>query len=236
MELDCQKALDLINEYIDGELGADDADFVRSHIAKCPECKKAYDKLKELELLIADSTEEAPPSLYDRVMDEVRTEKSVIKKPIAIRKWGLVAVAAVICLSILSTPTLLMLVTGGAKEECADNAVLDVMEDASIQKVPSSMASPAEKADENLYCCTEQDLPDALPEIAEILVDSGEYTAYMKNGEKTTLTIDTENMIAYIGNTKYALKIGNSYCLTHGFEKLCFSLNIGDTISFTETD
>ena len=237
MELNCKKALDLLNEYIDGELGANDTEFVRSHIEKCPECKKSYEELKELENILASSAETAPSALYDRVMDEVRAEKSAVKKPFIIRKWSMVAVAAVICLSILSTPTILMLATGGAKEECADNAIADVMEGFD-QKAPTASGMLADKAeaDDNQYCCTEQVSVDTAPEHAEILVDSGEYTAYLKDGKEITLTIDTENMIAYIGETKYALKINDNYCLTNGLERLCFTLRTGDTIRFIETD
>ena len=234
---DCEKALDLINEYIDGELVANDTEFVRSHIEKCPECRRVYEELKEIKNLLESNAEEAPTELYDRVMDEVRVEKNATRrKNHVMRKWSFAAVAAVICLSVLSTPTILMLVTEGAKSECEDNAIFDAVENAPAEEAPTNSGGLGEKADDNQYCCTEEAYFDADNVVASILVDSGEYTAYLKSGEKITITLDTENMVAYIGEKKYTLKISDVYCLTRGFEKLCFTLKTGDTVSLVQTD
>ena len=235
MELDCKKVLDLINEYIDGELDAADTEFVRSHIEKCPECKKVFDELKELEKLLTKSAETAPDALYDRVMDEVREDASTTKrKNNLMRKWGLVAVAAVICISVISTPTILMLATGGAKAECADNAVADVMDNFG-QKNPTSAGTPTEKADGDQFFCTEE-VFDSADEAEIEPIDSGIYAAYLINGEKITITVDTENKIAILGETKYRLTIGDTYCLTNDTDRLCFRLNTSGETYFTQVD
>ena len=44
----CEKILDLLNQYADGELGESDAQLVSAHLEVCPSCKKAYEELLEM--------------------------------------------------------------------------------------------------------------------------------------------------------------------------------------------
>ena len=56
----CEKVLDLLNQYADGELNESDALLVRAHLEICPSCKKAYEELLEIEKLFEEAKEEAP--------------------------------------------------------------------------------------------------------------------------------------------------------------------------------
>ncbi len=246
---DCEKTLDLINEYIDGELGAEDARFVRLHIENCPECKKAFEELKEIKNLFESSAEEAPETLYDRVMDEVRAEKPTVRNFGAIRKWGTVAIAAAICLCILSTPTLLMIMNGGAKAEAEDNGFISDLF-YSDAELPNSSAdrAPTEAATGGKYDVIENaeaedrvdDIIDAIekvesfPETLPAAIDSSEYTAHMLDGSIKRLILDTENLTAKLDGKEYNLTVsGLKYTLKSG-EEITFEFNCGDFAYFRQ--
>ena len=246
---DCEKALDLINEYIDGELGAEDARFVRLHIENCSECKKAFEELNEIKNFFESSAEEAPEVLYERVMDEVRAEKPTVRKLGAMRKWGTVAIAAAICLCILSTPTLLMIMNGGAKAEAEDNGFMsDLLY--SDAELPNSSAdrAPTEAVTDGKYDVVENagaeervddiidtiEKPESFPETLFVTVDSGEYTAHMLDGSTKKLILDTEKLTAKLDGKEYTLTVsGLKYTIKNG-DELTFELRNGDFAYFSQ--
>ena len=229
---DCEKVLELLNEYFDGELDENSAKFVRSHIEACESCRAAFDQLKRLGEIFEEEKQSVPDELYDRIMDEVRREKPTVRKSFIMRKWGIVAVAAVICLSVLSTPTLIMLISGGTRAEASDSALKADMEmsnqivesfaDKSQISKPENgsplysdsaggaIEAPTEEAENSVEC-------DDCNGILRVTVDSGTYTAYMLDGSKTQLAVNTENNTARLGNTDYLLEFsGELYVIKNG--------------------
>ena len=46
--MECEKALELISLYIDGELNKEEQEEIIKHMEQCESCKKEYDSLKEM--------------------------------------------------------------------------------------------------------------------------------------------------------------------------------------------
>ena len=235
-EKDCEKALDLLNEYIDGELCASDAEFVRSHTESCPKCRKALEELEKIKDLFSENLEEAPSELHDRVMEQVRAEKADSRKKIIfMRKFSIIAVAAVICLSVLASPMLIMLASGGAK---AEDGALDFLEDA---LAPNLSGKDDVKNDYPQSCDKEESfIKDSVDSDAEneiLLVDSGAYTAIMLDGSERVLKLDTSNLVALFDTEEYALEVkGFTYTLTNKDGVLKFTLITENTAYFKQID
>ena len=105
----CDRVLTLLNEYIDGELNADDAEFVRAHIEDCADCKKAYLELLEIEKLFDEASKEVPDGFLDSVMAKISDEKKKTVKtkkvtPHFAFKFGGVALAAAVMLTVIASP------------------------------------------------------------------------------------------------------------------------------------
>ena len=101
----CDKALELISSYLDGDITPSDREFLMSHIASCPSCAEIFNILTGAEKVISHM-EEPPQSLVSSVMDEVRkveSEKKVVpikrRKKVSLRYMTLAA-SAVLALSL----------------------------------------------------------------------------------------------------------------------------------------
>ena len=257
---DCEKVLDMLNEYIDGELDANNAALVRSHIENCPECREALEALKKIEQLLDESTEEAPEALCDRVMERVRAEKTASRKKIVfMRRLGIIAAAAVICLAVIASPMLIMVATGGAKAEanCIDDAQkapaledaltgngamrddhYSVIENASSDNSKTDILDAIKDLIDNGKAETE-----AATEAEPLLVDSGEYRAIMLDGSEVLLYIDTNAYKAKIGNVEYALKTdykstssGVTYILASENELIYFEVASHGSVIFEQIE
>ena len=202
---DCEKVLDMLNEYIDGELDANNAALVRSHIENCPECREALEALKKIEQLLDESTEEAPEALCDRVMERVRAEKTASRKKIVfMRRLGIIAAAAVICLAVIASPMLIMVATGGAKAEadCLDAERAPMLEDmltgngAAMDDHYSVIENASADNDNSDIFDVIKDLIDngkaeteAATEAEPLLVDSGEYRGILLDGSEKRVAL-----------------------------------------------
>ena len=235
-EKDCEKVLDLLNEYIDGELGANDAEFVRSHTETCSECHRALEELKKTKDLFDEGLEEAPTEICDRVMGQVKSEKTNSRKKIAfIRKFSIIAVAAVICLSVLASPMLIFLATGGAK---AEDGIFDLLEDSLAPNlsgkddVRNDYPQSADQDNSPTGDSTESEADGSAS-----LIDSGAYTAIMLDGSECLLKLDTNNLVAMFDGVEYKLEInGFTYTLTNKDKVLDFTLVTEKTAYFKQID
>jgi mycothiol system anti-sigma-R factor len=69
----CIETIELLYEYLDGELAEHHRVVIRRHLDDCPPCVDAFDFEASLRALIARRCQESPPpSLRDRVMDALR--------------------------------------------------------------------------------------------------------------------------------------------------------------------
>ena len=207
----CEKILDLLNQYADGELGESDAQLVSAHLEVCPSCKKAYEELLEIEKLFGEATEEAPKELCEGVMAKIKAEPTAyLKRKKIMKAITGVAVAAAISLTVLSSPAIILVLSGGARAEAADNAI-------------AMSPADAEERLENFYsqaddCGAKFDavLDEAIPE-TEITSAFGErYTVYMSDGSKL-FVVFTDDAVILDGKkfryetdeNKYILKDGD---------------------------
>jgi|GEM_PF-5808815 len=98
---DCEKCIEKMGVYIDGELeAAETADF-ESHVAQCSECAGMLETMKILMLETSALMEEPPNSLHAGIMAEIHKEKDV-SPPRKRFKYPFTLIAAVAALVILA--------------------------------------------------------------------------------------------------------------------------------------
>ena len=62
--MNCNTAFKLLDDYIDGELGQNDAETLKTHLEKCPECQQEYQQLVDLTDLLKKSPTNQPDQKY----------------------------------------------------------------------------------------------------------------------------------------------------------------------------
>ena len=210
----CEKVLDLLNQYADGELNESDALLVRAHLEICPSCKKAYEELLEIEKLFEEAKEEAPKELCESVMAKIKSEPIVNAKRKKIMKTITgIAVAAAVSLTVLSSPAIILVLSGGARAEAADNA---------IEMAPAD----AEERLEHFYsqaddCGAKFDdvLDKILPETEATSALGERYTVYMSDGSELSVVFTQD--AAILGGNKFRYEINeNQYILKDGDETI----------------
>lgn len=91
----------LADEYIEGELTTEEMREFEAHIAECPACRKEFLELRALKEMLAESDEEIPEGLHERIMAAVGGEtKPQRRKYRVLRRAAVSAACAVICLSL----------------------------------------------------------------------------------------------------------------------------------------
>ena len=73
--VDCSRAMLQVYQYLDGEMGPDDRDRIREHLAQCGQCLKEYDVDQMLKTLVhrSCSCEAAPTELRLQIMARITT-------------------------------------------------------------------------------------------------------------------------------------------------------------------
>lgn len=102
----CEKLLEMISPYLDGELQEEEKEEFLAHLEQCPQCKK---EVEELEQLLHDFSEipevELPDGFHEELMAKI---KDSVVVPISIQKkkntpWRkIIAVAAVFAIVVLA--------------------------------------------------------------------------------------------------------------------------------------
>lgn len=118
----CEKTLELLNEYIDGELGESEALFVRSHLEECEDCRKIYEELVAVDALFEGAKVEAPGELLEGVMSKVREEKT--RKRARFLRVGTSVAAAAVVLTVFSSPLIMTIANKGASRSEAEDCVM----------------------------------------------------------------------------------------------------------------
>ena len=70
--MECEAVLVLLWEYLDEELGSEEAETVRSHVSQCPRCHPAYCCDRAFLELLARQRCSAPPTLVVSVRSRLR--------------------------------------------------------------------------------------------------------------------------------------------------------------------
>lgn len=208
----CEKMINVLNEYIDGELTPEEYSTVQAHIESCPACKKEYEELRMIKKLFYDVQEEAPQELLNNVMTAVRTQKTNTQKRKKLtKKIATIAVAATIVLTVSVSPLMFALINGGASS--FDNSSV---EDEALNK--SGDLAPED--------C------DGNPSDKEMILVDGlnfgtSYTVYLSSGD--TLQIIFEKDVAHFKNKKFNYELSNNQItLTDDCEKLLLNLMLSE--------
>ncbi len=106
----CKKIEKLLSAYADGELNEQQKALVAQHVAHCPHCAALLDEYLALNAAIEDCAVQAPEGFTERVMQAIEREQAAPVKPQGrgvrlgkIAPFVGVGVAAVLCISVVST-------------------------------------------------------------------------------------------------------------------------------------
>lgn len=109
----CEVCLPLLEEYLDGELAADDREQIDAHLITCSECSESFAALTAEQEIFAlyDRELEVPPFLWTRVAAHTVSESNVSKRsslPALFRKPSLAsAIAMALIVSLIGVVYLL---------------------------------------------------------------------------------------------------------------------------------
>ncbi len=72
---DCDRALEQLYALLDGEIGPEEAQRIRAHLAECAHCLQEFDLDRMLKALIRRSCacESAPAALRTRIIERITT-------------------------------------------------------------------------------------------------------------------------------------------------------------------
>ena len=96
----CEFCLELLEEYLDGELAVEDREQIDAHLITCSECSESFAALSAEQEIFAryDREIEVPPFLWTRVAAHTVSESNVAKRgwlPAVFRKASLASAIAV---------------------------------------------------------------------------------------------------------------------------------------------
>jgi len=109
--MNCNEIRNLIPFYADGEIGREDADRVRSHLAGCPSCRKEYDAVSALLGRAADILAE-PVSVDPGAYLAALRRRIDDKRRISFFPYRAIAVAAAV-LAVVSAGMFAFMLGGG---------------------------------------------------------------------------------------------------------------------------
>ena len=95
----CEQVQEQISRLLDGDLSPQEQAAVQEHIAGCAECAALYEAFSAVSDAIGQDLEEAPDSLRETVMAEIRREE-IRRRNQSLRPWRRVLTAAA-CLVLL---------------------------------------------------------------------------------------------------------------------------------------
>ena len=102
--MDCNEALPLLHEYLDGGLQGRDSAALKQHLLVCAECRRRLQQFEKMEALISAKTpSEVPEGLTERIMQSLPPVKRQNPFYRWVRKHPAVSVAAVFFLVMFSS-------------------------------------------------------------------------------------------------------------------------------------
>ncbi len=150
----CKYFRSLADQYIEGELTAEQMRELEAHLAECEECRREFDELRALKSAVRSSAQELPEGLHSRIMDAIKAEPKPKKKALILRRSALSAACFFICLSLTIVITMLPMWNpsneGGAPLPSDPDFAAGETQTASTEAASKadSMNSPADVTDE----------------------------------------------------------------------------------------
>ena len=95
--MDCERCTQLLSARLDEPLSRDEEEWLKTHLAACPECRALAEELEELKAGFGELEDvSAPEGFAQGVMDRIRSEKKVV--PLFRRRHVRVLAGAAACL------------------------------------------------------------------------------------------------------------------------------------------
>ena len=254
----CDRVLTLLNEYIDGELNADDAEFVRAHIEDCADCKKAYLELLEIEKLFDEASKEVPDGFLDSVMAKISDEKKKTVKtkkviPHFAFKFGGVALAAAVMLTVIASPiipTFLKNQTESAKDLAYSSQIEASLADDCLVEDADKYEFYDGEADSNLKNgaspAEEEVAAEAVTDACEVItpafeIKHGTYYAFNMSDGETAKAVFEDGDSAVLEKDGESIsysyeRVGNQVVFSNKDETLKFEIFYGEQICFNQSD
>ncbi len=74
-DIDCERALVVLYQFLDGELTVERKQRIEFHLNGCPQCFSAFDFEQELRLVVRSKLQtQVPPMLRDRIGEALRSD------------------------------------------------------------------------------------------------------------------------------------------------------------------
>lgn len=162
----------IADEYIEGELTAEQMRELEAHIAECEECRKELEELRALKEAIRSAEEEIPEGLHSRIMASIEAEpKQKPKRKTAFFRGAAISAACVmLCISATLAISMIPIWRSGSGGDGLPNDPQYSLEDTVVEecntevKTESVLSKPT---DENVEAeQTSASIEDPTPEVA----------------------------------------------------------------------
>ena len=173
----CDRARELMYEYVNGELNKYVAAEIKEHIESCEDCKKEYELLLGISEAINDAAYEAPAELHETIMSGIAAEKKRIRRAKLIKNLtaiGASAAAFIIIVNVIFTNL----------DRAMDKG----------QNAPDNDETPSIVLKSDNIFTTESATPGETVELSQSTVSRfvGEWTTSLKNGKTVTMWINED--------------------------------------------
>ncbi len=104
MSDNCQKARELFDALLDGEISPEDSAFLEKHLQECETCRAELAIYRSMLEALHTPIPEPPASIHDAVMARLPKQKRHAKVLRRLRILGSAAVAAMVCVALVRMP------------------------------------------------------------------------------------------------------------------------------------
>ena len=121
--IDCEKAKLLFDESIDGVINTKQSELLSAHLKTCENCLREYQARKAVSQYMREIAPEIPEQLHRNIISSIKKQPQVRSKTRkGIRILAGAAVAAVVCIAVLHSPSIQDFEVGKSmeKEDIAD--------------------------------------------------------------------------------------------------------------------
>jgi len=129
----CEKYLDMISAYFDGELNGNEKAELEAHLEECEECRSILETYREISAEMIKDTEEVPENFAAGVMDKVASYEKNIKARKQRRNFGIagrwIGIAACIAIVLVAFPRMPGLGCGASNDAAMEDtgAAMDIV-------------------------------------------------------------------------------------------------------------
>ena len=119
----CKYFRSLADQYIEGELTAEQMHELEAHLAECEECRREFDELKALKDAIRSTRAELPEGLHERIMSAVKSEpkKKRARKQVFYRGAAISAACFMLCISFVVILSMMPFGKSGSGNDVPDD-------------------------------------------------------------------------------------------------------------------